>query len=84
MQIRIRAIPGSAKFAALWRNGKLLVSLKSRAEGNKANAELLQLISKIQGVPVRIIKGQKSQNKVLELDCSREEFERKMKQINVK
>lgn len=43
------------------------VYLKKPAEDNKANIELLKLLKKHFKTPVRIIKGLKSRNKIIEL-----------------
>ncbi len=47
-------------------DGKLLVRIKSPADKNKANKELLKLISKKTGRQARIKKGLTSREKLLE------------------
>ena len=43
------------------------VSLKSKPEGGKANIELIKLIKKHTGKDIKIIKGLKSKNKVIQV-----------------
>ena len=43
------------------------ISLKEKAEDNKANIELLKLLKMHFGKEVRIVKGLKSRNKIVEV-----------------
>jgi len=48
-------------------NNKYVVSLKKPAEDNKANIELIKLMKKHTGKNIKIIKGLKSKNKIIEV-----------------
>lgn len=41
------------------------VNIKAKAEGGKANLELVKFLSKVSGKKVEILKGKSSKNKVL-------------------
>lgn len=45
------------------------ISLKSKPEDNKANIELIKMLKKHFGKDVKIIKGLKSKNKIVEVKC---------------
>lgn len=49
-------------------NNKYKVSLKEKAENNKPNIELLKLLKKYFGKNVKIIRGLKSRNKIIEIN----------------
>lgn len=70
--IEIKVFPNSGKNSLDYQKEKdsLLAFLKSNPEKNKANLELTKLLSQTFSVPlknVKIIKGAKSQNKVIKL-----------------
>ncbi len=48
-------------------DNEYLVLVKSKAEKNKANIELLKLLKKYLQKNIKIIKGKKSKNKVVEI-----------------
>ena len=48
---------------------KYVVSLKKRDKDNKANIELLKLLKKYFKKEVKIVKGLKSKNKIVEVKC---------------
>jgi len=61
----------------LRKDGKVRIHLKNPAENNKANLELVKELSKaLGGCNVRLLSGQTSKRKKLEIDASKEEFER--------
>ena len=45
------------------------ISLKSKPEDNKANIELIKLLKKHFGKDIKIIKGLRNRNKIVELKC---------------
>jgi uncharacterized protein len=71
MILKIKVKPGSGKQEITKiSNDEYLVSLKQRAEDNKANIELIKLLKKYLKVEVgdiNIIKGLKSKNKIIEI-----------------
>ena len=44
------------------------ISIKARAEGNKANIELIKFLTKTTKKKARIVSGFKSREKIIELD----------------
>lgn len=68
MIIKIKVKPGSReqKIEKV-SNKEYKISLKERAEDNKANIELLKLLKRYFNKPARIIKGLKSRNKVIKI-----------------
>jgi uncharacterized protein (TIGR00251 family) len=73
--VEVTAVPKSGRFSVSFKEGKVKVFLKSAAEQNKANTELVRGLSKALGREVHIISGQKSRRKRLEIDVSNEEWE---------
>ena len=49
-------------------NNEYIVNLKSKAEDNKANIELIKLMKKHLKQDIRIVKGLKSRNKIIETE----------------
>lgn len=69
MKIKIKVKPNSKKQEIIKIGEEYKVSLKERAENNKANIELIKLLGKYFKGEVRIIKGLKSKNKIVEIKC---------------
>ncbi|MFH1358779.1 MAG: DUF167 domain-containing protein [archaeon] len=73
MIIKVKVKPGSGKQEVVKLNEEeFVVSLKERAEDNKANIELLKLLrryfkEKYKVDDIKIIKGLKSRNKIVEV-----------------
>lgn len=69
-RIKIYVSPNSEKFSIKgfdeWRNA-WLVNVKEKAEKGKANKELIAELSRLFGKEVRIIAGQHSREKVVEI-----------------
>jgi len=61
--------PGSPRFEISWdrKNKRLKVSLCEEAEQGRANAELVDGLSKALGAPVEIIRGHKGRRKLLRI-----------------
>ncbi|MBU0591101.1 DUF167 domain-containing protein [Candidatus Micrarchaeota archaeon] len=74
MIIDIIVVPKSGRFAVSVKDGKIKVFLKSAAEDNKANLELIKEFSKLTSCEVRIVSGLKSRRKKIELDLGELEF----------
>ncbi len=68
MIIKIKVKPNSKeqKIEKISEN-EFKINLKEKAEDNKANLELLKLLRREFKKPVRIIKGLKSKNKIVEV-----------------
>ncbi len=76
-RIKICVTPDSKKFAINgfneWRNA-WLVSVKERAEKGKANKELIAELSRLFGKGVKIVSGERSKEKIVEIfDLDEEE-----------
>jgi len=68
MIIEVRAKPGAKKEEIEQISGnKYVVCLRQKAEDNKANIELLKLLKKHFNCEVKLVKGLKSKNKLVEL-----------------
>ena len=71
MIIKIKVKPNSGKKEVQKiSDDEYIVSLKERAENNKANIELIKLLSKelkVSSNNIKIIKGLKSKNKIIEI-----------------
>jgi len=67
-RIEASVIPNSREFeVSLEPSGKLKVRLTERAEGNRANLELVRRLAKLFRAPVTIVRGAASRKKVLEV-----------------
>ncbi len=70
----VTAVPKSGRFSVSLKDGKVKIFLKSAAEGNKANMELVKELSKLLGAPVRIVSGHTSRRKRIEAGVSEAEW----------
>ncbi len=71
MYIKVKVTPGARKEVCEDKGGnRFVVSVKEKAEGNKATARVLFLIARQVGVSVsklRILTGHRARNKTLEV-----------------
>lgn len=67
MIINVKVKTNCSKEKIIEQDDYLKVELKNKAEKGEANKELVNLLSKHYGKRVRIIKGLKSKNKVIEV-----------------
>jgi len=67
MIINVKVKTNSGKQEIMQNNDKYLVYLKSPPENNKANIELINLLKKYFGKPVKIVKGLKSKQKMINI-----------------
>jgi len=67
MIVRVKVKPNSEKQEIRELNGVYLVCLKEKAKDNKANIGLLKLLKRKFGGEVKIIKGLRSNKKVVEI-----------------
>ena len=74
MIVEISVVPKSGRFRMYEKDGKIKVYLKSPAEENKANLEIVKEFEKLFGKPVRIIAGLKSKKKKIELPVTEDEW----------
>ena len=68
MKIKIKVMPNSKRQEVIKNEEGYRVYLKSAPEKNKANAELVSLLSKNFNKPVRIKSGFASKNKTIEIE----------------
>jgi uncharacterized protein YggU (UPF0235/DUF167 family) len=70
MIIKVKARPNSPESRIEEKDGVLHISLKESAKHNKANAELINLLSKYFNTflaNIRILRGKTSRNKIVEI-----------------
>ena len=70
MIINVRVFPNSRDVKIIKNGDKIKVYLKSKPEKGKANKELIDILSKhfnVEKNRIRIIKGERSRNKVVEI-----------------
>ena len=71
MRVKVRVKPGSKKVKVERVGDTLVVSVRSPAREGKANAELSEVLAEYYGVPksrVRIVRGHRSRDKVVEIE----------------
>lgn len=57
--------PNSGELGISYKDGKVIIFLKSPPEGGRANLELVKFLSKALGSEVRVVSGFKSKKKTL-------------------
>jgi len=68
MIIKVKAKPNSKEQEIIKiSENEYKIALREKAEDNKANIELLKLLKRYFGKEVRIVKGLKSKNKIVEI-----------------
>lgn len=75
MRIEIRVVPNSGRFLIRRKDGEVRIFLKSKAESNKANIELLKELRKMLKKEVMLVSGAKSRKKILEIDIGEKDWE---------
>ncbi|RKY31527.1 MAG: hypothetical protein DRP67_02455 [Candidatus Omnitrophota bacterium] len=68
--IKVKVIPNAKKSCVIKEGEKLKIYVKSPPAGGKANKELIEVLSdflKVKKKNIRIIKGEKSREKVIEV-----------------
>lgn len=73
MQLWVKVIPSSRKFAIGFRNGEVIVHATEEPELGKANAEIVKQLGKLLGCRVRVIRGHTDRKKLLEIDSGEQE-----------
>jgi len=74
MIVEISVIPKSGGFRIVKKDEKIKVYLKSPAEENKANFEVVKEFENLFGKPVRIVAGTKSKKKKIDLPVTEDEW----------
>lgn len=75
MDIKVTVVPKSSSFKFTRKQGKIRIFLKSPAEGNKANLELIKQMKKLFKKEVCITSGLKARRKTLSIDITENEWE---------
>ncbi len=70
MIIEVTVVPKQGRFSVSFKDSKVKIFLKSAAEDNKANLELIKELKNRLNCEVRIISGHKSRRKKLEVGTS--------------
>lgn len=65
--IKVKVKPGCKKVNINEEDDTLIVSLTSRPLHNKANEELVQVLKKYLNTDVKIVKGFRTKNKIIEI-----------------
>lgn len=69
MLIRVRVAAGAKNERVLRSDAHYTISVKEKAEGGRANARVIQILSRELGIPakkLRIIRGHRSPSKTIE------------------
>lgn len=74
LQIKVRT--NQNEFFIDTSKNPLVVNLTKPPQNNQANIELIKQFSSLTGCSVKILRGQKSMSKLLELDLSKEKWEK--------
>lgn len=78
-KLRIRVKPNSNRNKIVkMADGTFKIWLKSTPEKGKANKELARYLKKRTGVPIKILAGKTSRNKLIEFALSEEKFAEKL------
>ncbi len=71
MKVRVRVKPGSRKVGVEDRGDFIIVRVKAPPVEGRANREMIEVLSDYFGVPksrIRIVAGQSSRNKLVEIE----------------
>lgn len=74
MRLLVTVVPKSGRFEITQKEGKLRIFLKSPAESNKANLELVRELGRMLKCRVSIASGLASRKKTLEIPLKEEEL----------
>jgi uncharacterized protein (TIGR00251 family) len=66
--IHIRVIPNSNENKAIIKNQQIIIKIKSKPVKGKANLELIKFLKKFTKRKVTLVRGDSTQNKVLEIE----------------
>jgi len=81
MIVEVTVMPNSKRFSVSVKNGRVKISLRGPPEHNKANIELVSELSKELGAPVRLLSGQTSRKKRLDVAVTPERWESFLKNV---
>lgn len=82
MRLQVRVSPGAARERVLgWRGEALKVAVQAPPERGKANKAVVSLLAEVLGLPeasIRVVSGETSRDKVLELPLERAGLEARL------
>lgn len=81
MHLEVRVVPNARKFSVSLKDGIWRIHVPAKAEGNRANEELAERLSRALGKKVSIARGGKSRIKVLQINGDETEIFGKMREI---
>ncbi len=70
IEVTLKVVPNSKKFSISKKDSIITVHIKSPPQKNKANIELIKNLSSLFDRDVRLIRGQTSSKKTLQIDIS--------------
>ena len=74
MHLSVTVVPKSGRFEIKQKDGKIKIYLKSPAQSNKANLELIRELKKLLKCNVLIVSGSTSRKKILDVALKEEEL----------
>jgi len=80
--VDVAVVPKGGSFSVSVKDGKIKIRLRSPAEDNKANIELVKELGKALSCEVRILSGQKSRHKRLELGIDQNTWEKFLRSVS--
>ncbi|VVB98034.1 putative ACR, YggU family [uncultured archaeon] len=81
MQLEVRTVPNAKRFSVSLKDGLCKVHVAAKAEDNRANEELVGMLSRALGMRVSIVRGSKSRHKVLEIEGNEAEVGGRLRKI---
>ena len=81
MILRANVKPNSHEFIVKLNGDKLEIDCTQRPERGAVNREILVELSQLLKTQVRIIKGLKSRNKIIEINCDEKKIGEKIKRF---
>jgi uncharacterized protein (TIGR00251 family) len=82
MKINARVFPNSGKFSLSLKEETLQIRCKNEPEKGLVNREIILNLSKALGMEVRIIRGLKSRNKILEVNGDEQSIKSKLQSLD--
>jgi uncharacterized protein (TIGR00251 family) len=73
MQLWVKVVPRSKRFAVSFRDGEVRVHATEEPEGGRANAEVVSELGALLGRKVTLLRGAKSRKKLLDIEGSEQE-----------
>lgn len=75
MLVEVSVVPSSPSFSLARKGNIIKIFLTEKAEGNRANIELIKELERLTKARVQIVSGAKSRRKKIAIDISENEWE---------